>query len=41
MVHHFSIYGLVKLVKEVDFFRFQGFSKQRICIFKYLEVEYI
>ncbi len=32
---------LSEIFKEVAFFRFQGISKQRICIFKYLEVEYI
>lgn len=32
---------LTEIFKEVAFLGFKAFSKQRICIFKYLEVEYI
>lgn len=41
MMRHTNFSFIVGNLKEVAFFRFQGFSKQRICIFKYLEVEYI
>ncbi|PEO50472.1 hypothetical protein CN563_02555 [Bacillus sp. AFS026049] len=41
MLRHTIFHLLPEIFKEVAFFMFQGFSKQRICIFKYLEVEYI